>query len=138
MSIAAAGLVSHLAAADLGSKDAEFLFGQSDVNVVAMSSMEMVQTEGQVLEVLSPVLGLVGNLPLVGPIVGDLTGNLLGGDLLSPVTGLVAGLPLVGPLVGDLTGNLLGGDLLGSVTGIVGTLPVVGALTGNLPVLTAL
>jgi hypothetical protein len=96
MSIAAAGLVSHLAAADLGSKDAEFLFGQSDVNVVAMSSMEMVQTEGQVLEVLSPVLGLVGNL------VGDLTGNLLGGDLLGSVTGIVGTLPVVGALTGNL------------------------------------
>ncbi|MEJ2468971.1 MAG: hypothetical protein P8Y51_07930, partial [Campylobacterales bacterium] len=70
--IALAGAVSSLSAADIAANDAAFLFGHDSVNVVAMSSAEMVQTEGQLLGILDPVLGLVGGLlgglP-VGPIL---------------------------------------------------------------------
>ncbi len=93
MSIALAGLVSSVSAADIASKDAAFLFGNSNVNAVAMNSAEMVATEGQLLEILNPVLGVVTGLPLVGPLVGSLAGSLVGsvGSLLGTVEGLVGG-----------------------------------------------
>jgi len=81
--IAVAGLVASASAADLGAKDAEFLFGQENVNVVAMSSTEMAQTEGQLLS----VLGLVGSLPIVGPLLSGLLSSI-------NLDGLVAALPL--------------------------------------------
>jgi hypothetical protein len=106
MSVAVAGLVTSLSAADLGSKDAAYLFGQNDVNVVTMSSTEMVQTEGQVLGLLDPVVGLVNGL------VGS-------------VLGLVGGLPIVGPIVGDLVGGLPD-NVLGAVPAVLGSLnPIV-------------
>lgn len=98
LSVALAGAVSSLSAADLATNDAAFLFGHNDVNVVAMSDAEMVQTEGQLLEILNPVLGLVGGLPIVGPILDPLLGGLLGPVLGSAEGGLLAGLP-VGPLL---------------------------------------
>jgi hypothetical protein len=128
MGIAAIGLVSHLSAADLAGRDLAFLFGQSDVNVVAMSSMEMVQTEGQLLDIIGPVfvsaigpaLGLVTSLPVAGPLAGDLMGDLF-----------LAALPIAGPLVGKLYAV----DLLGTATGLVESLPAVGAIRSVLPVL---
>lgn len=95
MGILFLGLVSALSAADLSTADTAFLFGQEQVNVIAMSDTEMTQTEGQLLGLLGPVLslvtGLVGSLPIVGPLVGS---------LLDTVFSLVGSLPLVGPLLG--------------------------------------
>lgn len=106
VSVAVAGLLTSLSAADLGSRDAAYLFGQNDVNVVTMSTMEMAQTEGQVLGLLDPVLGLVNGL------VGS-------------VLGLVGGLPIVGPIVGDLVGGLPD-NVLGALPGVLGALnPIV-------------
>jgi hypothetical protein len=127
MSIAVAGLVSGLSAADLGNSDAAYLFGQNDVNVVTMDSYEMIQTEGQVLGLLDPVLGLVGGATggdllgaggLLDPVLG-LTSGLLSGDVLGSVLGLVGGLPIVGPIVGDLVGGLPG-NVLGLVPAVLG------------------
>ncbi len=93
MSIALAGFVSSVSAADIAAKDAAFLFGSTEANVVAMSSAEMVATEGQLLEILTPVLGLVTGLPIVGPLLGSLAAPLLGsvGSLLGAVDGLLTG-----------------------------------------------
>jgi hypothetical protein len=102
MGIALAGAVSSLGAAELAATDAAFLFGHNDVNVVAMSNMEMVQTEGQLLEILNPVLGLVGNLPIVGPV-------------LDPIFGSVENLPVVGPLLGTVDAALPTDALLGNL-----------------------
>jgi hypothetical protein len=114
MSIAAAGLVTSLSAADLGNQEAAYLFGQSDVNVVTMSSMEMAQTEGQVLGLLDPILGLLG---------GATGGNLLDlGGLLDPVLGLVSGLPVVGGLVGSVLSLADPAALIGTVDGVLGSL----------------
>jgi hypothetical protein len=132
MSVAVAGLLTSLSAADLGNKDAAYLFGQNDANVVTMSSMEMAQTEGQVLGLLDPVLGLLGGDLLGGDLLGgDLLGGLLGGNLLDlggvldPVLGLVAGLPIVGPIVGGLVGGLPD-NLLGAVPAVLDSLnPIV-------------
>lgn len=129
MSIAAAGIVTSLSAADLGANDAAYLFGQDNVNVVTMSGMEMAQTEGQVLGLLDPVLGLLGGDLLGGVLGGDLLGGVLGGDLLGgvldPVLGLVSGLPIVGPILGDLVGGLPD-NLLGAVPGVLSSLnPIV-------------
>jgi len=101
MSIALAGLVSSVSAADLGSKDAAFLFGNSNVNAVAMSSAEMVATEGQLLEILNPVLGVVTGLPIVGPLLGSLASPLLGSvnSLLGTANGLVGGVVGLVPAV---------------------------------------
>lgn len=87
-SVAMVGMVASASAANLGTNDAEFLFGQNDVNVMAMSSAEMVQTEGQLLEILGPVLDLVATLPIVGPLVSGLLTGL-------PLDGLLASLPAV-------------------------------------------
>jgi hypothetical protein len=134
MSVAVAGMVSSLSAADICVSDATYLFGEAQKNVqaVAMDSMGMVKTEGQVLNLLDPVVGLVGGLtggdllgadglldPVLG-LVGGLTGgDLLGGDLLGSVLGLVGGLPIVGPIVGDLVGGLPG-NVLGLVPAVLG------------------
>jgi len=126
MSLAVAGMVANLGAAELGSNDAEFLFGQSDVNVVAMSNMEMMQTEGQVLGLLDPVLGLVGGLTggsllggsLLSPVL-DLTSGLLSGNVLSPVLSLVEGLPIAGDLLGTVTGLLDLNTLVGLVPAVL-------------------
>jgi hypothetical protein len=94
MGILMLGMVSALSAADISASDAAFLFGNEQVNAVAMSSTEMVQTEGQLLGLLGPILslvtGLVSGLPLVGPILGP---------LLDTTVNLVANLPIVGPLL---------------------------------------
>jgi hypothetical protein len=130
MSIALAGAVSSLSAADLAANDAAFLFGEHDVNVVAMSSTEMVQTEGQLLEILNPVLGLVGNLPIVGPV-------------LDPLLGSVESLPVVGPLLSTVdsalpTDALLGNlPIVGSLLGSTGGLLQTDTLLGNLPVVSS-
>lgn len=126
MSVAVAGMVSSLSAADLCVSDASYLFGQGQENVkaVAMESIEMVRTEGQVLNVLDPVLGLVG---------GVTGGDLLGlGGLLDPVLGLVGGLTGGNLLGGDLLGGDLVGGVVGSVLGLVGGLPIVGPIVGDL------
>lgn len=73
--------------------------------------------------------GLVGNLPVAGPILSNTAAS---------VGGLAGGLPVVGGLLGGngLLGGLLGGsqgalgDLTGAATGIVGS--VTGAATGVL------
>ncbi|MHC3993677.1 hypothetical protein ACXWTF_02540 [Thiomicrolovo sp. ZZH C-3] len=97
---AAAGITSVASAAELAATDAQFMFGASNVDAVAMTGAEMVGTQGQLLglTILDPVLNIVGSLPLVGPIA---TG------LLNTVDGLLAG--LLGNL--PLVGGLLGGGL---------------------------
>lgn len=114
MSVALAGAVSSLSAADLAANDAAFLFGQNDVNVVAMSSAEMIQTEGQLLGLLDPVLGLVGGLlgglP-IGPILDSaLPINVGLGVQAGTLLDLGLGLHLdssLPTLLGSLTGALL-------------------------------
>lgn len=94
MSIAAMmGIVSSASAANLAATDAEFMFGASNVDAIAMTGAEMVQTQGQLLEILDPVLALVVGLPIVGPLLGG---------LLNTVLGLVGNLPIVGGLLGGL------------------------------------
>ena len=80
-------------AANLAATDAEFMFGATNVDAIAMSGAEMVQTQGQLLEILDPVLALVTGLPLVGPLLGG---------LLNTVFGLLGNLPLVGGLLNGL------------------------------------
>ena len=127
MSMAVAGLVASVSAADLSVNDASYLFGQDSANVVTMSNVEMVQTEGQVLGLLDPVLGLVGGATggdllgvggLLDPVL-SLTSSLLGGEVLGSVLGLVGGLPIVGPIVGDLVMGLPG-NVLGAVPAVLG------------------
>jgi hypothetical protein len=132
--IALAGAVSSLSAAEIVSNDAAFLFGQQDVNVVAMSGAEMAQTEGQLLEILNPVIGIAGNLPVVGPVLdpvlGTVTntvnnlpivGSLLTTDAALPIDGLLSNLPIIGSLLGS-TGGLLPTNTL------LGNLPIVGGV----------
>ena len=83
--VAMVGMVASVNAADLGAKDAEFMFGQNTVNAVAMSSAEMMQTEGQLLE----ILGLVGSLPIVGPILESVLAGLDLGALVAAVPAVV-------------------------------------------------
>jgi len=159
VSLAVAGLVSSLSASNLNVQDQEFLFADSSVNAIALNSVEMVQTQGQVLEVLAPVLSLIP-LPLDGlladpfglgiALVNDLTNPavLVGMLQMLPVLGMnmittalsgdiFGALPIVGPLLGGLLGTLpmgglpLGGDLLGGLPlgGLLG-----GDLLGGLPV----
>jgi hypothetical protein len=129
MSIAVAGMVSSLSAADLGANDAAYLFGQDNANVVTMSNMEMVQTEGQVLGLLDPVLGLAGGLPVAGdllgvtsmldPVLGIVTG-LVSGDVLGTALGLVGGLPVVGDVAGSVLGLANPAALIGVAGAVVG------------------
>jgi len=58
-----------------------------------MTGAEMVQTQGQLLEILDPILALVTGLPLVGPLLGG---------VLNTVLGLLGNLPIVGGLLGGL------------------------------------
>jgi len=64
--VAIAGMIVGASASEIGVNDAQFMFGHNDVNVVAMSGMEMAQTEGQLLELL----------PIVGPLLGSLVSAL--------------------------------------------------------------
>lgn len=111
LTVALAGAISSLNAADLAANDAAFLFGHNDVNVVAMNNTEMVQTEGQLLEILNPVLGLVGGLPVAGPLVSGLLGPVVGlgdgllGDL--PVDDILASALPVNVGLGVEAGTLL-------------------------------
>ncbi len=90
ISLVAAGMVSALSAADLGSADAAFLFGNDSVDAVAMSGEEMVQTEGQLLAILTPVLGVVTGLPILGTLLTPVVGAA--SPLLSAVDGLLVGI----------------------------------------------
>jgi len=75
----------------------------------------------------------------VGPVTGDITGNLTGnvtGDVTGDLTGNVTG-DVTGDVTGNLTGNVTGdvtgnvtGDLTGDVTGNL-TGDVTGNVTGN-------
>lgn len=97
MSIALVGFLSTLSAADLATQDAKFLFGSSNVDVIAMSGAEMVQTEGQLLEILNPVLGVLTGLPIVGPLLSPLASSL--GSLLGTVDGVLMGVVGLVPAV---------------------------------------
>ena len=107
-SIAVVGMVASASAADLGVKDAEFLFGQENVNVVTMSGAEMAQTEGQLLS----ILGILGSLPVVGELLGGVLGTV---NLDALVVALPQVLASAFPIELDL--NLAVGGLLNITTG---------------------
>jgi len=107
MSIALAGLVSSVGAADLGSKDAAFLFGNSNVHAVAMSGAEMAATEGRLLEILMPLVGVVTGLPIVGPILGSLLGQMPVGPLMGTANTLLGTAGAVTDLLPAVVGSAL-------------------------------
>jgi len=107
-SIAVAGMITSVSAADFGTADAQFMFGQDSVNVVTMSGAEMAQTEGQLLE----ALGALGAIPVAGPILTDLLASLNLGALLGLVP---AALGAAFPITADLDVNV--GGLLSIDTG---------------------
>ncbi len=97
---AVAGISSIASAAELAATDAQFMFGASNVDAIAMTGAEMAGTQGQLLGIglLDPIVALLSGLPLVGGIVGG---------LLTTVDSLLSG----------LLGGLLGGGLLGGLLG---------------------
>ncbi|UFS62982.1 hypothetical protein LOH54_02385 [Sulfurimonas sp. HSL-3221] len=107
-SVAIAGMITGVSAADFGTTDAQFMFGQESVNVVTMSGAEMAQTEGQLLE----ALGALGAIPIAGPILTDLLASLNLGALLGLVP---AALDAAFPISADLGINV--GGLLSIDTG---------------------
>jgi hypothetical protein len=133
MSIAAAGLFCSVNGADLVNKDETFLFGQEEVNVAMMADVEMAQTDGKVLEILEPVTGLVGGLPVVGSVANILPTDLLSLDAL-PTDGLLDGdlLALDGlPLAGGVP---MSTDIMGGLLSAAAGLPLVGEFIGGLPI----
>ena len=148
VSLAVAGLVSSLSASNINVQDQEFLFADSSVNAVALNGVEMVQTQGQVLEILAPVIGLTNVLPLDNllggqlPLVGTLTWALGNPQVLPQLLTALPGMGLnmlnlllsgyflnVLPLGGDLLSGLpLNADLFGilPLNDLLAVLPVNG------------
>jgi cytochrome b561 len=85
----ALGFPSLAMAGDLGSVNSEFLFGSTQVAATTISEQEMQTTQGQLHEVLVPLLSL--------PVVSD-------------VAAVVAGLPVLGPVAVTVVGLLAGID----------------------------
>ncbi len=87
ISVMLAGCAAGVSASDLASKDAAFLFGNADVNVAVIKGVEMVQTQGQLLEIMYPVLKLVTGLPLLGSVLGSFVSQLPMGPLMGTMYG---------------------------------------------------
>jgi hypothetical protein len=128
MSLAAAGLLCSVNGAELVNEDATYLFGQEEVNIAMMADVDMVQTEGRVLEILGPVAGL----PVLGSVANVLPTDLLSLDAL-PVAGLLdGGLPTDMLSLGS--GMPISTDIMGSLLSTAEGLPIVGETIGGLPV----
>jgi hypothetical protein len=94
-------------------------------NIYGSDSTLLIDTDNSVI--VGPI---VANTPIIGDVVGDITGNLTG-DVVGDVTGTLTG-NVIGTLDGEMTGSVFGDDSTPIVDGTNNTINAISVTTNSI------